>query len=843
MANSASHAPPADDVSQPHSHGDDGTSRQSPFQSQIDLPPLPDYSPHTWNKTNEKQLRSALLGACKRLPRNAEAHFHLGLMHLRNADSEEALRAFQHCRHLYSERIDQYVATHGSEPPSSLCAKLARVRSHAAQAAHLTAQTMSREQRAPVLEKLQKELVAATKLDVSQLDVWNSLALLHLKEGGHKGARDVLLSIRQKFPDYLDALNNFGLAELALGNEEAAISCFQKVILLDREHVEALSNYAVVLLRHGMYDAAIRSFEAAVDTVAPDTRGLAFAWGGLAVARAALGQLDAAEIAARRAEQSAEPSNRSRFSMLRTSIYARRIVESLRRGLAWDEDGAPALESPDRQSTPSSPSSPAVDAPSGESRPPAIASARRANSEYHADVDSDTHSSTLERQRQHNHSRISVDKSGNAPSQRRRARDRSVKSSKVRSGGGTPSEDDSPPIDSGARVNGSTSEKADIPARTTGGGTGGTDARAAMDGAVLRLRALARDINSSSASTALGAALRLRHECSMEESGNRNFGAEAAERLVEALENDESNATAWVQLSLLQLGTGEYLSAREFAVQGVSRDVRCEAGWNALAVAMQLNDESDQAMSSYLEAVRLARTKHSIAGGSDPSAMSNRAEEADDEERGAALLRTLRAADDERDENLKTETNRGRKSATLLNDETRNRELDEASNENLGREGSSKMYVEENLNEAGRMALAALYNNIGNMHRQEGHSVSEAFSAYEKSLRVGGENAVVYNNLALLYISTGRFDDAGNMLDHALKLDPNLYCAISNRLKLTALLRRNERHRTDSDDGSDFQKHSSTSSDEDEDESDDMNELDEHDLGTDSPDEDDIREG
>lgn len=838
MAHSASRAPSTDDISQPYSHGDDGVSRQSPFQSQVDLPALPDYSPHVWNKTNEKQLRSALLGACKRLPRNAEAHFHLGLMHLRNGDSEEALRAFQHCRHLYSERIDQHVATNGSDIPSPLSAKLARVRSHAAQAAHLTAQSMSREQRAPVLEKLQKELVAATKLDVSQLDVWNSLALLHLNEGGNKGARDVLLSIRQTFPDYLDALNNLGLAELALGNEEAAISCFQKVILHDRQHVEALSNYGVVLLRHGMYDAAIRSFEAAVDTVAPDTRGLAFAWGGLAVARAALGQLDSAEIAAKRAEQSAEPASRPRFSMLRTSIYARRIVESLRRGLPWDGDGTPALESPDRRSTPSSPSSPTMDAPSMGPQPP---STGKVNSEYRADGDVDTHSSTTENRRRNVRSHVHAEKRRTSTNLRRRVRDRSDKPHNESNADGTPSEGDNTAINTDVHTNGVASEKVDVSAKMTSGTTGGNDVRAAMDSAVLRLRALARDINSSSASTALGVALRLRHECSMEESGNRNFGAESAERLVEALENDESNATAWVQLSLLQLGTGEYLSAREFAVQGVSRDIQCEAGWNAMAVAMQLNDESDQAMRSYLEAVRLAKTKHSCLGEGDPSTMNSRTE-ADDEECGAALLRTLQTTEDEKNETPRTGIRRSRISTTLFSEEPGVRGIDKVSSETPGKGSSSEKDMEENLNEAGRLALAAFYNNIGNMHRQEGHSMSEAFSAYEKSLQVGGEDAVVYNNLALLYISTGRFEDASNMLDHALKLDPNFFCAISNRLKLTALIRRNERNRTDSDDGSDFQQGSSTSSAEDQDEHDDMGEVDERDPGLDSSD-DDTREG
>lgn len=68
-----------------------------------------------------------------------------------------------------------------------------------------------------------------------------------------------------------------------------------------------------------------------------------------------------------------------------------------------------------------------------------------------------------------------------------------------------------------------------------------------MDSTVLRLRALAREIKLSSTSTALGAVLCVRHEHSWEEPGNRNFGAETAERFVSAVEagaSDESDAPA-----------------------------------------------------------------------------------------------------------------------------------------------------------------------------------------------------------------------------------------------------------------------------------------------------------
>lgn len=707
------------------SSDDDSNTKQSPFLSQVDLPALSETSPHAWNKVNEKQLRSALIGACKRMPRNAEAHFHLGLMHMRNGDSEEALRSFQHCRVLYSERMEQ-LTNNNTEIPAPLLTKMARVRAHAAQAAHLTAMFVQREDRAQMLQKLQRELVSATSQDISQPSVWNGLALLHLNEGGNEGARDVLQSIRRTFPDYLDALNNLGLAELALGNEEVAISCFQKVILCDREHIESLSNYGVILLRHGMYDAAIRAFDAAVEISGSDARGVSFACGGLAIARVALGQLAAAEAAARKAEMLADAANKPRFSMLLTSIYARRVSDAARRGLPFD-DSLDALGSPDRAGSPAS-----VPGDGSDGDADTAMRSRDARGEGNADGAKDKR----EVKREANTLERGEAADANAAAARR-------------------------------------------------------DPRRAIDGAVLRLRALARDVKTSSASTALGAVLRMRHECSLEESGNRNFGAEAAERLVEALEKDNDDATAWVQLALLQLSTGEYASAREFSVQAVSRSSNVEAGWNALGVASQLNVDSENAKKAYETAIEVIRSNYMTDGSKRGLSFSQNEQEEPAEAKEDVAVEEKGGEEEDGDKGLVL---------PLMNTSNRNADGERGETE----AGCDDTDEDEGLNIAGRNALAAVYNNIGNLKRQERRSFSEALAAYEKSLKIGGENAIVYNNLALLYISSGRYDDASNMLDHALKLDGNLNCAVSNRLKLTALMRRRERPEVGDGDGAGF---------------------------------------
>lgn len=626
----------------------------------IDLPSFEHSGePHPWNEVNEKQLRSALVGACKRMSRNAEAHFHLGLMYMRRCDGEEALRAFQQCSQIYSERLKQY-ARNMEEAPAELRRNFARLKSHTAQAAHLAASTQySRDERAPLLEQLQKDLVAATNLDTTQPDIWNALGLLHLNEGGFEGSRDVLRTITETFPEYLDALNNLGLSELALGNAEEALSCFQKVIVLDRGHAEALSNYGLVLLQHGMYESASRAFEAAVKGSSREGRGLSFAWGGLAISHAAIGKFTEAEEAAVEADRAADPVNRPKFSVLMTSIKARRVTVELRKGVASDMAA----------------------------------------------------------------------KAGNLSSM----------------------------------------GPADMPLMES---ESPEDPRPALDQAVLRLRSLARDIGTSSASTALGAVLRLRHDYAYEETGNRNFGAESAERLVEALEKDESDASAWVQLALLQLGTGRYTSSKDFSVQAVSRNNGLEAAWNSLAVSSQLSDNIDDSLKAYTRAVeavaqnygRGALQEDALAGASGLDARSDR--------RGAMDVDDVTPAE-------------------------RPNGLD--GNEQSALTGVfAEKWSGKTLNKAGLNALAVIYCNLGNLKRQDGQSFAEAQEAYKKSLDVGGENAAVYNNLALLYISAKRFDDAERMLDHALKLQPHFECALSNQLKLRALMQQG--NGTDSDD-------------------------------------------
>lgn len=702
-------------------------------------PPLArSWVPPAWDEATQGSMRAVVSSACKRLPNNAQAHFHLGLLHMRNADGENAVRAFTTARTILDERVRR--CSDASLPvPPRLTKLLASLRAHTAQAAHLAASSkLSREERAPLLDRLQADLVASTAEDHAQPNVWNALALLHLGEGGFHGARDVLRSICETFPDYLDAQNNLGLAELALGDERAAVACFQNVVLRDMRHSEALSNYALVLLRRGVYPAAARLFRAATEGTEPGAFGLSFAWGGLAIAEAAMGHMGEAENAAGEAEATADSESKTRFSMLRACIRARRVTDALRRGvLSFDGRDSVFVRAPP---TPK------------RGRP-----ANNAMPSFRGEED--------------------TEKDYQFPN--------------LASGSLCPSRHNEPSIQEGTpRASGDSFDHEKVI----------DDPRLAIEGTVTVMRSVSRDIRSASASSSLGAFLRLRHEYSWEESGNRNYGAESAERLVDALESDPSDACSWVQLALLQLGAGEYESSRDFCMQSVSRARTQESAWNALGVSFQLNNQVPEAVRAFEKAALAAvengdqeRNASHLRG--QPAALQNIASDQ------GTLSSRLQNKSFEPNASSGGSVYRSRGASNVANDFLKCHETapegdlglvsnDEALSLSLISEVGTEGGVHNmDLNRSCLAALAAIYNNLGNAKRHEGGSkaFAEAQSAFEKSLRLGGESPAVYNNLALLYVSMGRLEDAEKMLSHALSIAPHFDCSASNLIKLRRL--------------------------------------------------------
>jgi len=128
----------------------------------------------------------------------------------------------------------------------------------------------------------------------------------------------------------------------------------------------------------------------------------------------------------------------------------------------------------------------------------------------------------------------------------------------------------------------------------------------------------------------------------------------------------------------------------------------------------------------------------------------------------------------------------------LENDDEAIRAYDEALNlargridSNIDNEDDSAVIDQANMLSLASHAIAVVWNNYGNLWRQRGSDhFNEALDAYAKSLEAGGENAAVYNNIALVHIACQNFDDAEVELHKALQLNPNLECAQSNLMRL-----------------------------------------------------------
>jgi len=640
---------------------------------------------------------------------NAEAHFHLGLMYLRRHDGEEALRALQHCKALYIARYDEHVSA-GTVPSERLLRSLARVRIHTAHAAYLAAsEQLSHAERRPLLGQLQKDMVSAIQTlppppathaadgedgekagdaDGDELmaeegkddgdasadaaaarnskrrrvalvpappgggsgdpspsvaaqmrpaaEMWNSLALLHLSEGGVPAARAVLRRLVAAVPEYADARSNLAVAELAAGREAAAATALAGVLAVDPSHVEARCNYALLCLRHGLPGRALALLRPATAGTCGVGRGLTFAWATTAVAHAGRGEWHHAAAAAAEAERVAECStDKDRFGLLAASMRARRLMAEI----AAIGDGE------------------MLTAAGEDAAAAAVAAA-------------------------------ATGVTGAAVAPLLSLADAAVREEEL---------------------------------------------RVEIDKTVVRLRASARAVGTPAAMAGLGTVLRMRHERAWEDAGIRNYGSEAAERLVESLEatsdaggpgpaevaaaatgrtglvgrgapahvpapapasapahppvsstgavaglpfpplpggppsDDESEGEAgvdgggqqpvpgaptdgpdgasggvvnestvaaagksvntkgsaaarsngqaevWVQLSLLQAGAGEYASAADFAVQAVSRNDDQEAGWAALGVVSQLADLLPDAERAYEKAVVAAQDNHAAS--------------------------------------------------------------------------------------------------------------------------------------------------------------------------------------------------------------------------------------
>ncbi|KAL9228410.1 hypothetical protein vseg_003996 [Gypsophila vaccaria] len=186
-------------------------------------------------------LKTGLIHVARKAPKNAHAHFLLGLMYQRLCQPQKAVLAYEKAAEILlrsDEEIDR---------PELL----SLVQTHHAQCLlleNLSESTSDKELEEEELEEIISKLRESVISDIRQAPVWNTLGVILLKTGRLQSAVSVLSSLSTLAPDNLDCLGNLGLAQLQSGNLEAALRCFQDLILKDQGHPSALINYAAVIL-------------------------------------------------------------------------------------------------------------------------------------------------------------------------------------------------------------------------------------------------------------------------------------------------------------------------------------------------------------------------------------------------------------------------------------------------------------------------------------------------------------------------------------------------------------------------------------------------------------------
>ncbi|PSS07717.1 UDP-N-acetylglucosamine--peptide N-acetylglucosaminyltransferase SEC [Actinidia chinensis var. chinensis] len=186
-------------------------------------------------------LKNGLVHVARKMPKNAHAHFILGLMYQRMGQAQKAVLAYEKAAEILrrsEEEIDR---------PDLL----SLVQIHHAQCLLLGSSgdcNSERQLEPEELDEILSKLKESMKSDIRQASVWNTLGMILLKTGRLQNAISVLSSLLTIVPDNLDCLGNLGIAYLQSGNLELSAKCFQDLILKDQNHPAALVNYAAVLL-------------------------------------------------------------------------------------------------------------------------------------------------------------------------------------------------------------------------------------------------------------------------------------------------------------------------------------------------------------------------------------------------------------------------------------------------------------------------------------------------------------------------------------------------------------------------------------------------------------------
>ncbi|XP_020597050.1 probable UDP-N-acetylglucosamine--peptide N-acetylglucosaminyltransferase SPINDLY isoform X2 [Phalaenopsis equestris] len=203
----------------------------------------PDQQCHGVSFSREEKvsiLKAGLVHVARKMPKNAHAHFLLGLMYQRLGQPQKAVAAFEK-----SSEILQRDEEEIRRPDL-----LSLVLNHHAQCIIQVniGDSSDKELEPSELDEILTRIKDSLHLDAKQAAVWNTLGLILLRTGRPQSAIAVFSCILVITPDFLDSLANLGIAYLQSGNLQLSAKCFQDLILKDQNHPAALINYAAFLL-------------------------------------------------------------------------------------------------------------------------------------------------------------------------------------------------------------------------------------------------------------------------------------------------------------------------------------------------------------------------------------------------------------------------------------------------------------------------------------------------------------------------------------------------------------------------------------------------------------------
>ncbi|CAL1405287.1 unnamed protein product [Linum trigynum] len=186
-------------------------------------------------------LKTGLVHVARKMPKNAHAHFILGLMYQRLGLPQKAVSAYEKAEEILL-RCEVEVAR---------LELLTLVQVHHAQCILLensADNSMDKELGADEIGEVLSKLNESMHKDIRQAAVWNTLGLILLKSGRLQNAVSVFSALLAADPNNIDCLANLGIACLQSGDLELSAKCFQDLILKDQNHPAAFINYAAILL-------------------------------------------------------------------------------------------------------------------------------------------------------------------------------------------------------------------------------------------------------------------------------------------------------------------------------------------------------------------------------------------------------------------------------------------------------------------------------------------------------------------------------------------------------------------------------------------------------------------